>query len=164
MFRVAPAIKVIISSRVAVLLLLLLPRGVGYDAWSFCFFRLFHSFMVSSIQGVFGADASFLSHSTNAHWRTSCLLLSALQPDVISFNTAITSCAKAGDWRRSLDLFAGMKVEGVTPDILSYNAVISACAKGGQWRIGLELLAKVLFPCVWTISCVSGSKCGALRR
>lgn len=53
------------------------------------------------------------------------------------------ACVKAGDWRRALDLLAGMKVEGITPDILSHNSVISACAKGGQWRIGLELLAKV---------------------
>lgn len=66
-----------------------------------------------------------------------------LQPDLFSFNTAIASCVKAGDWRRSLDLLAGIKVEGMTPDILSYNGVMSACAKGGQWRIGLELLAKV---------------------
>lgn len=65
-----------------------------------------------------------------------------LQPDIFSFNTAIGSCAKSGDWRRSLDLLAGMKVEGLAPDISSYNGVISACSKAGQWRIGLELLAK----------------------
>lgn len=70
----------------------------------------------------------------------------AFQPDAFSFNTAIASCVKSGDWRRSLDLLAGMKVEGMTPDVLSYNGVMSACAKGGQWRIGLELLAKVS-PC-----------------
>lgn len=74
---------------------------------------------------------------------SSSVLPCIIQPDVFSFNTAIASCVKSGDWRRSLDLLAGMKVEGMTPDILSYNGAIAACAKGGQWRIGLELLAKV---------------------
>lgn len=71
------------------------------------------------------------------------VVLLCVQPDVFSFNTAIAACARAGDWRKALDLLAGMKVEGLTPDIFSYNAAIGACAKGGQWMIGLELLDKV---------------------
>ena len=69
------------------------------------------------------------------------------QPDLFSFNTAIGSCVKSGDWQRALDLLAGMKVEGLTPDVSSYNGAISACAKAGQWRIGLELLAKACGLC-----------------
>lgn len=68
---------------------------------------------------------------------------SASQPDAFSFNTAIAACGRRGEWRRSLDILAGMEVEGVPPSIFSYNAAIGACAKAGQWRIGLELLAKV---------------------
>ena len=68
---------------------------------------------------------------------------SPLQPDAFSFNTAIAACGRRGEWRRSLDILAGMEVEGVTPSIFSYNAAIGACAKAGQWRIGLELLTKV---------------------
>lgn len=66
------------------------------------------------------------------------------QPDAFSFNTAIAACGRGGEWRRSLDILAGMEVEGVPPSIFSYNAAIGACAKAGQWRIGLELLMKVL--------------------
>lgn len=65
------------------------------------------------------------------------------QPDAFSFNTAIAACGRRGEWRRSLDILAGMEVEGVPPTIFSYNAAIGACAKAGQWRLGLELLAKV---------------------
>lgn len=67
-----------------------------------------------------------------------------VQPDVFSFNTAITACVYASNWRQALDLLASMELEGVKPNIYSYNSAISACARGGQWRVGLELLAKVL--------------------
>jgi pentatricopeptide repeat domain-containing protein 1 len=66
---------------------------------------------------------------------------SAVKPDVISFNTAIDACAKAGQWERALSLLVAMKSVGVTPNVRTFNCAIAACDKGnGQWERAMYLL------------------------
>lgn len=55
----------------------------------------------------------------------------------------MTYCSQRGNWRKALELFAGMEAEGVQPDLVTYNVALDACAKDGQWRLGMELMAKV---------------------
>ena len=60
-------------------------------------------------------------------------------PDVVSYNSTISACEKAGQWERALELLSEMQEHGLEPDVISYSATISACEKGGEWRRALEL-------------------------
>ncbi|CAE8595721.1 unnamed protein product [Polarella glacialis] len=59
-----------------------------------------------------------------------------LAPDAISYNSAISACAKKGCWEFSVALLGIMP----DPDRISYNSAISACEKGFQWQLALRLL------------------------
>ena len=58
----------------------------------------------------------------------------SLEPDVVSYNAAISACAKGKQWASALSLLDRMRLEGVTPNVITYNAAISACEKGNQVR------------------------------
>ena len=60
-----------------------------------------------------------------------------VQPNVISFNAAISACEKGGQCERALALLGDMRAAGVQPDVISFSAAISACEKGGQWELAL---------------------------
>jgi pentatricopeptide repeat protein len=64
-------------------------------------------------------------------------------PDVISYNAAISGCARAREWQRAVALLERMEKRGIEPTVISYNTAISACAKGGQWRRAIKLLGKM---------------------
>ena len=75
-------------------------------------------------------------------WEQALSLLVAMpsagcQPDVISFNSCISACARGGEWERSVSLIVAMKSAGVPPNVISFNTAISACAKGKQSGNGL---------------------------
>ena len=52
-----------------------------------------------------------------------------INPDVISFNTAISACANGGQWEKALNLLQELMNRGIEPDIICFNAAISACAE-----------------------------------
>lgn len=62
------------------------------------------------------------------------------EPNVIHYNAAISSCAKAAKYTTALELLSLMEKRGVTPDVITYSSCISACDKGSQWTTALELL------------------------
>ena len=66
-----------------------------------------------------------------------------VDPDVITYNAAISACEKGWQWERALELLEEMKSSGIEPDVISYSAAISACEKGGQWERALELLEEM---------------------
>eukprot|EP00913_Durusdinium_trenchii_P026345 g24720.t1 len=75
-------------------------------------------------------------------WRKTLRLLSGmasshLQPDVISFSSAISSCERAAAWQHAVRVFDQMLQAQIQADALSYSAVISACEKGGHWQHAL---------------------------
>jgi len=54
------------------------------------------------------------------------------KPDVVSFNTLISACAKAGQPRRAEEAFLRMEKLGIVPTHVTYSAVICAHARTGQ--------------------------------
>ena len=77
-------------------------------------------------------------------WKQALTLLkdmpkAEVQPNVISFNAAISVCEKAGRWQEAVTLLEAMPQAKVQPNVISYSAAISACSKGGQWQEALML-------------------------
>jgi pentatricopeptide repeat protein len=64
----------------------------------------------------------------------------SITPNLITYSTAISAVAKAGQWRAALGLLEHMRKERVQPDAVVFNYVISALSKGGQWDASLRLL------------------------
>ena len=62
-----------------------------------------------------------------------------VQPNVISYNAAVSACEKGGQWQEAMTLFEAMPKAQIQPNVISYNAGISACEKGGQWQEALAL-------------------------
>ena len=95
-----------------------------------------------------------------------------LQPDVITWNAAISACEKGAQWERALELFEEMQRRGlqpitwsavqrsgnerwscsrrcsrrVEPDFITWST-ISACEKGAQWERALELFEEMQISC-----------------
>ena len=61
------------------------------------------------------------------------------EPDVYSFNAAISACEKGGQWERALSLLSEMPRCGIEPDVYSFSAAISACATASQPEAALQL-------------------------
>ncbi|CAE7254557.1 unnamed protein product, partial [Symbiodinium pilosum] len=62
-----------------------------------------------------------------------------VHPNLISYNAAISSCAKSQQWQLVVKLFEGMQMDNVAPDVVGYTAVISSCARGQQWMLALQI-------------------------
>eukprot|EP00543_Licmophora_paradoxa_P009771 CAMPEP_0202461078 /NCGR_PEP_ID=MMETSP1360-20130828/47667_1 /ASSEMBLY_ACC=CAM_ASM_000848 /TAXON_ID=515479 /ORGANISM="Licmophora paradoxa, Strain CCMP2313" /LENGTH=522 /DNA_ID=CAMNT_0049082991 /DNA_START=131 /DNA_END=1696 /DNA_ORIENTATION=- len=64
---------------------------------------------------------------------------------VVTYNTVISACAKAGEVGMAKSLLQRMTKHGgtgVRPDIVSFNSVISACANQSRWKDALRILDK----------------------
>ena len=66
-----------------------------------------------------------------------------VNPDVITYNAAISACEKGRQWKRALELLEEMANRGLEPNVITYSAAISACEKGGQWKRALKLLEEM---------------------
>lgn len=60
-----------------------------------------------------------------------------IQPDAISYNTAISVSGEAGRWRDGLALLEEMPGEGIKPDHTTYSTAILLCGRCGQLEAGL---------------------------
>lgn len=72
-------------------------------------------------------------------------------PDLISFNTAIGVCGRAGRWEEALSILDEIPAYGRSPDVVTYNTAAAACARVEKWETALEVLdrgrrAGVIFP------------------
>lgn len=65
------------------------------------------------------------------------------EPDIQTFNTVMSACGRAGQWRLALEVMQAIRDRGLCPDRVTYNTAISACAKGGQTDAALELLLEM---------------------
>jgi pentatricopeptide repeat protein len=66
-----------------------------------------------------------------------------IEPEVITYNAAMTACGKASQWERALELLSEMRERGLEPDMITYSVAISACEKGSQKERALELLSEM---------------------
>ena len=67
---------------------------------------------------------------------------SQLEPNVISYNSAISACEKGQQWEQALRLLLEMRSSRLEPNVISYNSAISACSKGQQWEQALIFVAR----------------------
>ncbi|CAE7319124.1 unnamed protein product, partial [Symbiodinium sp. CCMP2456] len=58
-----------------------------------------------------------------------------------SFATAITACARRGQWQRGFLLLAEMAKDKIQPDEFCYGATMAACERSHQWQWAVQLLA-----------------------
>ncbi|CAK9058787.1 unnamed protein product [Durusdinium trenchii] len=57
---------------------------------------------------------------------------------LVSYNSAITACARASQWHRAILLLQSFQSE-TSADIISYNAAIHSCEEPGMWEVALDL-------------------------
>lgn len=55
-----------------------------------------------------------------------------VQPDVVSYTTAMDACASVGDIAKAQSLLSKMVEQGIQPNHRSFNAVMSAYGKAGK--------------------------------
>ena len=60
--------------------------------------------------------------------------------NTITYNAAISTCAKQGKLHAALKLIEDMKTSRVPMNTITINAAISICQKGGQWQQALQLI------------------------
>ena len=80
----------------------------------------------------------------------------AVQADVISYNSAITSTAgTSGAWKVTLSLLAKMAVNLLQKSLVSWNASISSISASSEWQRSQQCLRQLLHQLVQTdiISC-----------
>ncbi|CAN0462747.1 unnamed protein product, partial [Hapterophycus canaliculatus] len=58
--------------------------------------------------------------------------------DATIYNTVMSMCADAGEWRHVLSLVKQMSEEdGIKPDRMSFDCLMKACGNGGDWEQAL---------------------------
>ena len=70
----------------------------------------------------------------------------AEEPDVITYNAAISAFEKGQRWELALSLLGDTRRSQLKPDVISYNAAICACEKLQQWGQALSLLSHAVLP------------------
>lgn len=66
-----------------------------------------------------------------------------LEPDAISFQSAISACRAGGDGESAVGLLRDMERQGLEPRDSDYNLVIETVGKEGDWGKALELLERM---------------------
>ncbi len=61
-------------------------------------------------------------------------LSAGVPPNVVTYTTLVSLCARAGQWQEAMRIFRRMEAAGVRGDAMAYNSAITACAKGGAWQ------------------------------
>lgn len=64
-----------------------------------------------------------------------------LQPDVVSFGTALSACEKAAEWQQAMEL-ASLQLRGAEDANAALSALASACVKGEEWALALRFIAE----------------------
>ncbi|CAJ1336977.1 unnamed protein product, partial [Effrenium voratum] len=65
-----------------------------------------------------------------------------LEGTAVTFGSLVSSCEKASQWQRALDLAAQATSRGLG-SIVTCNAALSACGKGRNWQMAMEVFRKV---------------------
>lgn len=79
--------------------------------------------------------------ASNADDALSMLDSMRVDPDVISFGTAISACRREGRWRESLHiLYDRMPAARVEPNVIAYKQTIATCSRARKPREALRVL------------------------
>ena len=66
-----------------------------------------------------------------------------IQPNVISYGSAISACAKGQQPDRALQLLDMTREQGIAPNIVCYSAAIDAMESKGSWEMAMGLLEQM---------------------
>ncbi|CAE8660460.1 unnamed protein product [Polarella glacialis] len=66
-----------------------------------------------------------------------------LRADAVSFNAAMSSCEKAGQWQMAVQLLRQLPPLRVRADEIGYGAAIRACSSQGRWQLALGLVSEM---------------------
>ena len=63
-----------------------------------------------------------------------------IQPNIITFNSMITTCASSAKWAQACEVYNYMIQDGCRPDPTTYLTLLGALMKGrGQWTAALSI-------------------------
>ena len=68
----------------------------------------------------------------------------SLEPDVVSFNIAMSACNTSKQWEKALQLFEEMQHRRLEPDVISFNISMNACTKSKQWEKALQSFEEMI--------------------
>ena len=83
------------------------------------------------------------------HWQHALKVFSSmarLQPNLISFNSLLSSCEKASRWQVAQRLWEDMQRSKLRPDLVSYNSMISAFEKASEWQKAVDVFGALSKP------------------
>ncbi|CAE7834734.1 unnamed protein product [Symbiodinium sp. CCMP2592] len=64
-------------------------------------------------------------------------------PSMVVWNSAVSACARAGQWQRAFRLLGDLEGMSLEADVVTYSSVIKACDMSSQWRLALTLLGSL---------------------
>jgi pentatricopeptide repeat protein len=67
------------------------------------------------------------------------MLKANVLPNIVTFNSAMSSCEKAQQWEFALAFFKAIPKAKASPDRISFDVVITACKHSGHWQVALRL-------------------------
>lgn len=63
-----------------------------------------------------------------------------LEPDIVTFNAAISACEKSNQWKEALALVSEAQRQGISCDVITFNAAISACGRCQKLQEAINFL------------------------
>eukprot|EP00439_Symbiodinium_sp_Y106_P056305 s56_g7.t2 len=94
------------------------------------------------VSNVFHSNAASGSCAHSSQWSLAIQLLHAaewIQPDIVSYNTAIGACGPSGLWGPAAGLLLAARAQKLCTDVVSCTATLSAFEKGSLWKEALEV-------------------------
>ena len=70
---------------------------------------------------------------------SSCADRAHVWPDLITYNTAISTCSKGEQWQLALLLLQDLAAKNAA-DCVSYNSAVSACCAGTEWKRVFQIM------------------------
>lgn len=62
-----------------------------------------------------------------------------LQPDLVSYNSLMSSYVSSSHWSLALQLLSALPAEKLLPDVVTFTSAINASGEGSQWEVALLL-------------------------
>lgn len=66
-----------------------------------------------------------------------------IEPNDVSYSTAMSACGGCGDGQQVLDLLQEMDEAGLKPNVVAYTMAMGACLDCRQWETALDVFDKI---------------------
>lgn len=91
---------------------------------------------------LFTLAAVLQAHAGARLWRESLRWLqwglsSRLRPDLVCYNVAAATCARAGEWEAALVLLEDVRANRLQPDVVTWGSIVGV---PGRWELSMALL------------------------